>query len=535
MTSASETSRFFANPASAAGRRVTRSQAVPSTAEALESKSKVKDTAAQPARAVRVKAEPLALRGRTRSTNTNASLIPKKEEDEAEQGKEGKKAGALAAATRSRSTRIVKSEPIADVEDFGGRRAIKRQRVSTTRAASSRVESPVSPPESESEHEADNGSGSELSAPLSSDSEEYVSDDIRERKAKRTARKATAPRSQGRTRKPTASAKAKAKAMDLDHAPSSSIPAAGIAPSNWEELYALVIQMRKPGGIAADAAVDTMGCERLADRSASPRDQRFHTLIALMLSSQTKDTVTAVVMKKLQTELPPFAANAPAGLNLDNVLAVHPDTLNEMIWAVGFHNNKTKYIKQTAEILRDKWNGDIPDSIVGLTSLPGVGPKMAYLCLSHAWHRTEGIGVDVHVHRLANMWRWVRTRSPEETRVALQSWLPHDRWAEINWLLVGFGQTVCPSAGRNCSGCDVGLADLCPAADKRKVAEGRKWVTLGGDRKEEGMETKVEGNVKGIAKAGVRDKNDVKLQALKEEGVTDERKDEISRVKDEEE
>ncbi|KKF94899.1 hypothetical protein CFO_g2765 [Ceratocystis platani] len=495
MTSASETSRFFANPASAAGRRVTRSQAVPSTAEALESKSKVKDTAAQPARAVRVKAEPLALRGRTRSANTNASLIPKKEEDEAEQGKEGKKTGALAAATRSRSTRIVKSEPIADVEDFGGRRAIKRQRVSTTRAASSRVESPVSPPESESEHEADNGSGSELSAPLSSDSEEYVSDDIRERKAKRTARKATAPRSQGRT----------------------------------------LMQMRKPGGIAADAAVDTMGCERLADRSASPRDQRFHTLIALMLSSQTKDTVTAVVMKKLQTELPPFAANAPAGLNLDNVLAVHPDTLNEMIWAVGFHNNKTKYIKQTAEILRDKWNGDIPDSIVGLTSLPGVGPKMAYLCLSHAWHRTEGIGVDVHVHRLANMWRWVRTRSPEETRVALQSWLPHDRWAEINWLLVGFGQTVCPSAGRNCSGCDVGLADLCPAADKRKVAEGRKWVTLGGDRKEEGMETKVEGNVKGIAKAGVRDKNDVKLQALKEEGVTDETKDEIGRVKDEEE
>lgn len=213
-------------------------------------------------------------------------------------------------------------------------------------------------------------------------------------------------------------------------------------PSDWEAMYEAVRRMRAPGGAAYGAAVDTMGCERLADRNASPKDQRFHTLIALMLSSQTKDTVTAVVMKKMQTDLPAYKEGAPKGLNLDNVLAVEPDTLNQMIWAVGFHNNKTKYIKQAAEILRDKWNGDIPDSIEGLTSLPGVGPKMAYLCLSAAWNRTEGIGVDVHVHRITNMWGWHKTKNPEETRMALQSWLPKDRWREINGLLVGLGQAV---------------------------------------------------------------------------------------------
>ncbi|KAL6907014.1 DNA glycosylase [Trichoderma evansii] len=245
-------------------------------------------------------------------------------------------------------------------------------------------------------------------------------------------------------------------------------------PSDWEEMYNVVRKMRAPGGAAYGAAVDTMGCERLADRNASPKDQRLHSLIALMLSSQTKDTVTAVVMRKLQTELPAYKPGAPVGLNLDNVLAVDPNLLNQMIWAVGFHNNKTKYIKKTAEILRDEWNGDIPDTIQGLTSLPGVGPKMAYLCMSVAWNRTEGIGVDVHVHRITNMWGWNKTKNPEETRLALQSWLPHDRWREINSLLVGLGQSVCLPVGRRCGNCDLGLQGLCKAAERKKVLEGRK-------------------------------------------------------------
>lgn len=107
-------------------------------------------------------------------------------------------------------------------------------------------------------------------------------------------------------------------------------------------MYMVVQEMRAPGGAAHGAAVDTMGCERLADVDASPRDQRFHTLIALMLSSQTKDTVNAVAMQRLKTELPPYEKGAPKGLNLENILAVEPQKLNEMIWAVGFHNNKTK-------------------------------------------------------------------------------------------------------------------------------------------------------------------------------------------------
>ncbi|GJC79680.1 endonuclease III [Colletotrichum liriopes] len=255
-------------------------------------------------------------------------------------------------------------------------------------------------------------------------------------------------------------------------------------PSDWESIYDAVKQMRLHGA-ARNAAVDTMGCERLFHPEASERDRRFHILIALMLSSQTKDTVNAVAMKRLMTQLPPHEPGAPGGLNLENVLAVEPAFLNELIWAVGFHNNKTKYIKAAAEILRDKFDSDIPDTIEGLTSLPGVGPKMAYLCLSAAWDRTEGIGVDVHVHRITNLWGWHKTTQPEATRLALQSWLPKDKWREINWLLVGFGQTVCLPVGRKCGECELGLNGMCKAAERKKVNEGRRAREVKVEVKEE--------------------------------------------------
>ncbi|KAH9892391.1 putative DNA repair protein NTG1 [Xylariomycetidae sp. FL2044] len=258
-------------------------------------------------------------------------------------------------------------------------------------------------------------------------------------------------------------------------------------PADWEQIYALVKAMREPGGAASDAPVDTMGCERLASPSASARDRRFQTLIALMLSSQTKDTTNALAMSRLQTSLPApssssssssSSSHAQAGLTLENVLAADVELINELIRAVGFHNTKARHIKAAALTLRDEWGSDIPDTFAGLTSLPGVGPKMAHLCLSAAWGRTEGIGVDVHVHRITNLWGWhgtkTTTKNPEDTRRALEAWLPRDRWHEINGLLVGLGQTVCRPVGRRCGDCEVGLAGLCRAADRGKVAEGRR-------------------------------------------------------------
>lgn len=224
-------------------------------------------------------------------------------------------------------------------------------------------------------------------------------------------------------------------------------------PAAWEQMYNLTKEMRKEW----QAPVDTMGCESLAEDRRTPRDRRFQTLVALMLSSQTKDTVTAVAMRNLQEHL-------PGGFTLQSMRKVEPSFLNNLIEKVGFHNNKTKYIKRAAEILAEQHGGDIPDTIEGLIALPGVGPKMAYLCMSAAWGKDEGIGVDVHVHRITNLWGWHKTKDPEETRAMLESWLPREKWHDINHLLVGFGQTWCPPVGRKCEQCRLSHEGLCPSA-----------------------------------------------------------------------
>jgi endonuclease III len=198
-------------------------------------------------------------------------------------------------------------------------------------------------------------------------------------------------------------------------------------PAGWEDIYALVVELRKD----RTAPCDDSGCEALPDRTQTPRDFRFQVLISLMLSSQTKDATVGEAIRSMQK------ANV---LNVESIVAMDASELNSYINKVGFHNNKTKFIKQTVEILKEKFDNDIPPAASIMMELPGVGPKMAYICENVAWNRQTGIGVDTHMHRLFNALNWVKSNTPEQTRVQLESWLPRDKWAEVNLLWVGFGQ-----------------------------------------------------------------------------------------------
>ena len=63
--------------------------------------------------------------------------------------------------------------------------------------------------------------------------------------------------------------------------------------------------------------------------------------------------------------------------------------------------------------------------------------------MSSALKQTVGIGVDTHVHRISNRLEWVNTKTPEQTRMKLEEFVPQEEWDVINHMLVGFGQTVC--------------------------------------------------------------------------------------------
>ncbi|XP_045485639.1 endonuclease III-like protein 1 [Pieris rapae] len=234
-----------------------------------------------------------------------------------------------------------------------------------------------------------------------------------------------------------------------ENSPKKQVPEGLWEPSNWQEFLLNLRNMRANH----DAPVDTMGCHMCMDENASPKEIRYQSLISLMLSSQTKDQVTFAAMERLKQR----------GLTVDNILAMSDEELGTLIYPVGFWKTKVKYIKKTTQTLKEQYNSDIPDSAEKLCKLNGVGPKMAHICMKVAWNKVTGIGVDTHVHRISNRIGWVKnpTATPEDTRKALQSWLPFELWSEVNHLMVGFGQTICLPIGPNCDECL--NKDICPS------------------------------------------------------------------------
>uniref|UniRef100_UPI00358F05B2 endonuclease III-like protein 1 n=1 Tax=Myxine glutinosa TaxID=7769 RepID=UPI00358F05B2 len=221
-------------------------------------------------------------------------------------------------------------------------------------------------------------------------------------------------------------------------------------PLRWREQLENIQTMRQ----AKDAPVDTLGAEKCFDEKAPAQVKRYQVLISLMLSSQTKDEVTAAAMRRLRES----CLTVEAILGIDNV------TLEKLIYPVGFWRNKARHIKLATAMIQDEYNGDIPDSVEGLIKLPGVGPKMAHLVMKIAWGKVTGIAVDTHVHRICNRLHWLpkESRNPEATRLMLEAWVPRELWCDVNWLLVGFGQQTCLPVAPCCAHCL--NQNICPSS-----------------------------------------------------------------------
>lgn len=149
----------------------------------------------------------------------------------------------------------------------------------------------------------------------------------------------------------------------------------------WEKHYENIIKMRE----SKTAPVDTMGCERLADEESSPKVRRYQTLISLMLSSQTKVRsffvnssssgenycmIIGSVSEKTSGYLLQDQITSEAvyrlrkhGLWPSNIAKTSESEISNIIYPVGFYKRKAQYIKRATDILMEKYDDDIPDSI----------------------------------------------------------------------------------------------------------------------------------------------------------------------------
>lgn len=187
----------------------------------------------------------------------------------------------------------------------------------------------------------------------------------------------------------------------------------------------------------------------LAEVADETERDPFRILIACLLSLRTKDETTGPAAERL------FAlARAPEAM-----LHLTPRRIERAIFPVGFYRTKARVIRGVCRDLLARFAGKVPDDLDALLTLKGVGRKTANLVVTMGFGQ-PGICVDTHVHRISNRLGFVRTKSPDQTELALRKKLPRRHWIELNDLLVAFGQNVCQPISPRCSTCPVRA--LCP-------------------------------------------------------------------------
>ena len=183
----------------------------------------------------------------------------------------------------------------------------------------------------------------------------------------------------------------------------------------------------------------------IAQGGASP----FEVLAGTLLSLRTRDAVTAEAAQRLFAE-----ARTP-----EEVLALDPERLKALIYPVAFYPTKAERLRAISALLLERHAGAVPDDLSALLALPGVGRKTANLVLVEG-HGKEGMCVDTHVHRISNRLGYVKTKSADQTEMALRERLPREYWVLYNEILVVFGQLICPPLSPFCSRCPV--PEMCP-------------------------------------------------------------------------
>jgi endonuclease-3 len=197
--------------------------------------------------------------------------------------------------------------------------------------------------------------------------------------------------------------------------------------------------------------------KRLEDAYGDPRPALEYTnayqlLIAVILSAQTTDVGVNKATPALFERYPDPTALASAD----------QEDVEGCVRTLGFFHQKAKNIIATARRIVTDFGGEVPGTMEGLTSLPGVARKTANIVLGNAFGTVEGIAVDTHVFRLAHRFGLSCENDPNKVERDLMSLFDRDHWHRVNYDLITHGRTVCDAKRPACGACF--LSDVCPSA-----------------------------------------------------------------------
>ena len=179
-------------------------------------------------------------------------------------------------------------------------------------------------------------------------------------------------------------------------------------------------------------------------------ENALQLLIATILSAQSTDVRVNQVTETL------FERYRTAGefANAD------PAVFEQEIRSTGFYRNKTKSVLGAARKIVGEFGGEVPDTMEGLITLPGVARKTANVVLGTWFRKPVGVVVDTHVGRLARRLGISPEKDAVKVERDLMNRLPRDKWIFMGHAIIWHGRRACAARRPDCTNCT--LADWCP-------------------------------------------------------------------------
>jgi endonuclease III len=180
----------------------------------------------------------------------------------------------------------------------------------------------------------------------------------------------------------------------------------------------------------------------------------WELLVATILSAQCTDVRVNLVTPQLFKKYPTPQAFA----------ALQPEELEPQIRSTGFFRNKSKSVVGAARKLVEEFQGQVPDAMEKLLTLPGVARKTANVVLGTWFRKAEGIVVDTHVHRISRRLELTRNDDPQKIEQDLMRVIPREKWIPFAHQIIWHGRALCIARQPKCANCR--LESICHAGDK---------------------------------------------------------------------
>lgn len=179
-------------------------------------------------------------------------------------------------------------------------------------------------------------------------------------------------------------------------------------------------------------------------------DQAWKLLVSVRLAAQCTDERVNKIVEVLYEKYPDVDALAAADVN----------DIEEIVRPCGLGKSKARDISACMRILKEEYNGKVPEDFDALLKLPGVGRKSANLIMGDVFGK-PAIVTDTHCIRLVNRMGLVDgIKEPKKVEMALWKIIPPEEGSDFCHRLVYHGRDVCTArTSPHCDRCC--LADIC--------------------------------------------------------------------------